>query len=145
MTKTIQDSTTVRVDGAEGWVTLTRIESASGPMLEARVQGELTPVEFKDVLARLKTPPFGPQIRTLWDFRGHSFAGCTAQKCQSLAFALSKLPERRGVKRAFVVDSSHGFGSIRMFQQTANGFDVEDEDKLHVSYDIDDALSWLAA
>ena len=52
---------------------------------------------------------------------------------------------RRGVKRGLLVDSGSGFGSGRMFQQTMNGFALDDLDSFLVSYSAEEIIAWLAS
>lgn len=101
--------------------------------------------DFVALMQRIvSTPNLDPALPTLWDMRGHDYAECTAESCRSVAFALGEFTERRGVRRAFMVDSESGYGSARMFQQTASGYALEDHDNFLVSYDAEEIIGWLS-
>jgi hypothetical protein len=135
-----------RVSGVQGAVTLELMFTSATRLLRATPEGELTVEEYARVLEHIVSDPaLGGDLPTLWDLRDRDFTSCTADRCRSLAFVLLRVPGRRGARRAFLVASSDGFGSMRMFQQTVSGFALEDQDHFHVSYDLNEALEWLIA
>lgn len=136
-----------RFQGQDGALVLSLVKAAHGAeVLWVRPEGMIGAEELREALQTIvANPDFGPRVPTLWDMRGQDFTECTSERCQSMAIVLPEVPQRRGTKCVFLVDSEHGYGSMRLFQETANGFAPEDHDRMHVSYDVDDALHWLAA
>ena len=107
-------------------------------------EGYLTREELADVMRRIIDEPIlGSALPTLWDFRGHDFSRYSPSEFRSHAFLMQRFPERTGVKRGYLVDSELGYGTLRMFQGTASGFNFEQQDMLMVSYCADELMSWL--
>ena len=86
-----------------------------------------------------------PKMPTLWDMRGHDFGQYGATEIRSRAFLLAHHPERNGVRRVYLVTDEDAYGTMRMFQQTASGFSLEDQECLLISYDRDELLARIAA
>lgn len=86
---------------------------------------------------------FAPDLPTLWDFRGHGFADCTAETCRTLAYSLKRFMSPSAVQRGILVDSDHGFGTGRMFQQIAQGYAPEQERHFLVTYSVAELIDWL--
>ena len=113
--------------------------------VRATCHGSLTAAELVEAMADMATRDgFDMCLPTLWDLRRHQFGQTSAQKTRSVVFALGRLPERQGVKRAFVVGSEDGFGTMRLFQQSMEGFGIDTLENFLVTYDQQEALDWLA-
>jgi hypothetical protein len=115
-----------------------------GQILVIRMEGRIDEDLLKLLLMRLREDPaLDPRLPTLWDMRGHDFSQYGATEIRGRAFLLSRHPERAGVRRAYLVADAGAYGMMRMFQQTASGFAVEEQDNLRISYDRDDLMGWL--
>ncbi|WP_121629244.1 hypothetical protein [Tropicibacter alexandrii] len=113
--------------------------------VQATCHGSLTAAELVEAMAHMaQQPGFDISLPTLWDLRAHEFGQTSAQKTRSVVFALGRLPERQGAKRAFVVGSEDGFGTMRLFQQSMEGFGIDTSETFLVTYDQQEALDWLA-
>jgi hypothetical protein len=133
------------VDGDQGSVELDVFRLGSGQrFLNARPQGYLRHEELVKLTSLLvEDPRFGAQLPTLWDFRGYDFSVYTASEFRTHAFILPRFPTRIGVKKAYLVDTDTGFGTMRMFQGAASGFNLEQQDNLMVSYSLEEIVDWL--
>ncbi|MEQ5871689.1 hypothetical protein J4E08_17555 [Sagittula sp. NFXS13] len=131
-----------------------RIESATPCITLLRTSPHLLyvrpPVSLsRDVLLPLlkqicATSDYPANVATLWDLRGCDFAQCTSDMVRTLAFDLQKLPDRRGARRGILVDSDAGFGTGRMFQQTVDGYRIEDQNNFIVSYSAEELIEALS-
>ncbi|MBW4985357.1 hypothetical protein KZZ07_22720 [Mameliella sp. CS4] len=138
---------TVEVAGAEGSVILMVWRFGDGRrLLRGQPTGYMRHEEVAEAMRCLvEDPRFGPGLPTLWDFRGHDFSFYTASEFRSHAFIIPRFPARSGVRRGYLVDSETGFGTLRMFQGTASGYNFEDQDNLMVSYNLEELVDWLLA
>lgn len=136
-----------RIEGRNGCVTLRVVRLDNGRrLLIGRPEGYMTREEIRSVMEQIvREPILGSALPTLWDFRGHDFSQYTPPEFRAHAFLMQKFPERIGVRRGYLVDSSTGYGTLRMFQGTASGFNFEQQDNLKVSYDYDELVEWLTA
>jgi hypothetical protein len=134
-----------RFDGERGSVEMEVWQFGPGRrILNARPEGYLSHNDLVEVIRVLvEDPRFGAQLPTLWDFRAHDFSSYSPSEFRSHAFILPRFPLRSGVKRGYLVDSETGFGTMRMFQGAASGFNFEDQDNLMVSYSLEDVVDWL--
>ncbi|MGP6088556.1 hypothetical protein [Antarctobacter jejuensis] len=136
-----------RVTGQDGSVVLHVMRLDSGTrILVGCPEGYLTRTDLTEVMTRIvEEPILGASLPTLWDFRGHDFVQYSPSEFRSHAFLMQRFPERIGVKRAYLVDSSVGYGTLRMFQGTMSGFNLEQQEMLMVSYDAEELIAWLCA
>lgn len=134
-----------RVDGEQGAVMLDLWRFSSGDrLLHARPSGYLDHEELtKMTQVLVEDPRFGATLPTLRDFRGYDFSAYAPSEFRTHAFILPRFPGRKGVKRGYLVDSDTGFGTLRMFQGTASGFNFEEQDNLMVSYSLEELIDWL--
>ena len=96
------------------------------------------------LLTRLDQNPHLPRaLPTLWDMRRFDFGAISAEAMRSMVFVMARHPGRIGVKRGFLVNTDLGFGTMRMFQQTASGHRVEEHGRMLVSYHRAPLLQWL--
>lgn len=135
----------VCVEGAKGSVTLTVWRFSDGRrLLCGRPEGYLGREDMIRAMERLiETPQIGSSLPTLWDFRGHDFAAYGASEFRLHAFIIPKFPTRSGIRRGYLVDDETGYGTLRMFQGAASGFNFEDQDNLLVSYNLEEVVAWL--
>lgn len=135
----------VRIEAARGHLTLTVWRFAEGRrLLFGRPEGYIDREELTRAMQSLVDHPrIGPSLPTLWDFRGHDFECYGNSEFRLHAFIMPKFPQRIGVRRGYLVDSGTGFGTLRMFQGTASGFNFENQDNLMVSYNLEELVDWL--
>lgn len=88
---------------------------------------------------------WSPGLPVLWDMRGLDFSAVDAAAARRIAFTLARFPERKGARRGFLVDSAAGYSAVRMFEQTASGYGVEEEGRMIASYDWDELVAFLGA
>ncbi|WP_323766893.1 hypothetical protein [Antarctobacter sp.] len=113
-------------------------------MLRGRPNGYLAPEDLANAMKLIvEDPRIGPGLPTLWDFRGHDFSVYSSSEFRTHAFLIPKFPGRLGIRRGYLVDSDTGFGTLRMFQGAASGYNFEDQDNLMVSYSLEELIDWL--
>lgn len=136
---------TTRVSGEEGAVELQLWYLESGKrLLHGRPEGYMRQSELVKVIEVITGDTgFGATLPTLWDFRDHDFERYAPSEFRGHAFIVPQFPARIGVKRGYLVDSSIGYGSLRMFQGAVSGFNFEDQDNLMVSYNLEELVDWL--
>ncbi|MBV7394802.1 hypothetical protein [Mameliella sediminis] len=136
---------TARIDGAAGSVDLMVWRLGNGRrLLRGRPHGYLTRDELAEAMhCVVEDPRFGADLPTLWDFRGHDFAAYGSSEFRTHAFIIPRFPGRKGIRRGYLVDSDMGFGTLRMFQGTASGYNFEDQENLAVSYSLEELVDWL--
>lgn len=137
----------VQIDAAKGQVTLVLWRFGDGKrLLRGRPSGYLGPEDLAKAMQHIvEDPRFGPGLPTLWDFRGHDFSVYASAEFRTHAFLIPRFPGRFGVRRGYLVDSETGFGTLRMFQGAASGYNFEDQDNLKVSYSLEELVDWLLA
>ncbi|WP_141194954.1 hypothetical protein [Maliponia aquimaris] len=135
----------LRVDGARGHVVLTVWRFSDGRrLLCGRPEGYLGREDLIRAMEQLVDHPgIGAALPTLWDFRGYDFAAYGVSEFRLHAFIMPKFPARLGVRRGYLVDSDTGYGTLRMFQGAASGFNFENQDNLLVSYKLEELVAWL--
>ncbi len=150
---TRQVSREVPFAGAEGKAAYWLVEVTPTPggegqpvhrMNFARCEGHLSVRELLALLAMIDMDrDGGPDLPTLWDMRDHDFSQVSANFARALAYALSKVPERVGTRRGFLVNDVDGYATMRLFQQVVSGYGIDSEDVFLVSYDAEEVLDWL--
>lgn len=135
----------VDIDGPMGKVTLTVWRFGDGRrLLCGRPYGYLGRDDLIRAMQELvEHPGIGPALPTLWDFRGHDFSGYGDSEFRLHVFIMPRFPARLGVRRGYLVDDATGFGTLRMFQGAASGFNFENQDNLLVSYSLEELVAWL--
>lgn len=135
----------VAIEGDAGSVALTVWRFSDGRrLLCGRPTGYLNREDLiRAMQCLVDHPDIGPALPTLWDFRGHDFSFYGDSEFRLHAFIMPRFPDRIGVRRGYLVDSATGFGTLRMFQGAASGFNFEEQDNLLVSYSLEELVSWL--
>lgn len=136
---------TLHIEGDNGAAVLMLWRFGNGQrLLRGRPSGYLAPEEVSTTMRQIVDDPrFGADLPTLWDFRGHDFSAYSSSEFRAHAFLIPRFPGRFGIKRGYLVDSDTGFGTLRMFQGAASGYNFEDQDNLMVSYSLVELVDWL--
>lgn len=112
----------------------------------ARCEGHLTVSELLSFFALIaQDEEIDNHLPTFWDMRDHDFSEVSTVFARSLAYALARVPERAGVRRAFVVSDEDGFATMRLFQQVVSGLGIDSEESFLVATEVEGALDWLCA
>jgi hypothetical protein len=87
----------------------------------------------------VRSKEYAPNVSTIWDLKRIDFKAAPKGMEKTLVNVRKSYPERRGAKIAYVVDSTLGFGMIRMLETLIG--DGEAHQK--VFYNECEAEKWL--
>ncbi|MBS0126228.1 hypothetical protein [Thetidibacter halocola] len=113
-------------------------------VISVEPQARMTREDLHAVMVFLRDSKGWPFLAPiLWDLRSYDFADMSFEVGKALASALRSFPERKDVRRGYLVQGEVGFGSMRMFQNTMSGFGIVDIDRMRVSYSRGELMAWL--